>query len=162
MLQGARRRRLSREGRVEAAIGHPVHEVIIGTGREFQTDVRVAAMKVRQHARQPARRRALERAQSQHAARNSAGDDGVGLARELNEAFGVAQQQLAGGGEMKPLAVAVKQRHAHRGFELLDPRRDARRHPVQLARGFDDAAFVDHALEHLQIDQIHRRYPFTL
>ena len=46
---------------------------------------------------------------------------------------------------MKTLPIAVEQRHAQRSFELLDPRCDARRHPMQLTRGFDDATFIDDA-----------------
>jgi hypothetical protein len=61
---------------------------------------------------------------------------------------------------MKTLPVAVEQRHAERRFELLDPRCDARRHPMQLARSFDDAAFVDDAFEDLKIDEIHRGNSF--
>ena len=57
---------------------------------------------------------------------------------------------------MKTLPIAVEQRHAQRSFELLDPRCDARRHPMQLTRGFDDATFIDDAFEYLKIDKVHR------
>jgi len=57
---------------------------------------------------------------------------------------------------MKPLPVTVEQRHPQRSFELLDPRCDARRHPMQPAGSFDDAAFIDNAFEYLKIDKVHR------
>ena len=62
---------------------------------------------------------------------------------------------------MKTLPVAVEQRHAQRSFELLDPRCDARRHPMQLARSFYNAAFIDDAFEDLKIDKVHRSNIFS-
>src|ERR1700716_3085150 len=41
MLQDARGRRLSSEGRVQSAVGYFVHEVIVGTRCQFQTYLRV-------------------------------------------------------------------------------------------------------------------------
>ena len=63
---------------------------------------------------------------------------------------------------MKTLPIAVEQRHAQRSFELLDPRCDARRHPMQLTRGFDDATFIDDALEHFKIDEVHGDKPILI
>jgi hypothetical protein len=57
---------------------------------------------------------------------------------------------------MKALPVAVEQHHPQRSFELLDPRCDARGHPMQLAGSFDDASFIDNAFEYLKIDKVHR------
>jgi hypothetical protein len=60
---------------------------------------------------------------------------------------------------MQPLAVAVEQRHAHRGLQLLDARGDVGRNAMQLAGGLDDAAFLHHGLEHLQVGEIHPGAP---
>src|SRR5947207_15559413 len=53
MLQVARDRRLGSECRVQSPVGYPVHEVIAGARRQFQTDLQVAAKNVRQYARLP-------------------------------------------------------------------------------------------------------------
>jgi hypothetical protein len=63
---------------------------------------------------------------------------------------------------MQPLPVAMEQSYAERRLELLDPRRDARGHPMQLARRFDDAAFIDDGFEDLEIDEIHGCHIFCL
>jgi hypothetical protein len=80
----------------------------------------------------------------------------------LDEPLGVGQQQFARGREVKALPVAVEQRHPQRSFELLDPRCDARGHPMQLACSFDDASFIDNELEYLKIDKVHRRQPILI
>src|SRR3954453_10482354 len=59
---------------------------------------------------------------------------------------------------MKALAVAVEQRDAYSGLKLLDAHADIGGYAVQLVRGFDDAAFLDHGLEHLQVGEIHGRF----
>ncbi len=51
MFQGMRRRRLSSKGGVQPAVGYLIHEVIVGTGRQFEAYFGVKAMKVRQYAR---------------------------------------------------------------------------------------------------------------
>ena len=79
----------------------------------------------------------------------------------MDEPLGVGQQQLARGREVKALPVAVEQRHPQRSFELLDPRCDARGHPMQLAGSFDDTAFVDNASEDLKIDKVHRKAAYS-
>ena len=51
MFQDARSRGLSREGSIEPAICDLGHEVIVSARRQFQSDFRITAMKIRQDAR---------------------------------------------------------------------------------------------------------------
>ena len=59
--QGACRRGFRDKGGIQTAVGHFVHEIIVGPRRQLETYFRVTAMKVREDARQPARSRAFQR-----------------------------------------------------------------------------------------------------
>ena len=68
---------------------------------------------------------------------------------------GVGQKRLPRRTDSQPSALPQKQRNAQLRFQRLDPRRDVRRHAMQLLGGTGDAADIGNRLEHANLRQLH-------
>jgi hypothetical protein len=79
----------------------------------------------------------------------------AGLVGEREQALGIRQQGLAGGGEHQPAAIADEQFRAELLFELLDTRGHVRLHAVQLRGGTRDAVFAHYRAKNRKGGQIH-------
>ena len=94
ILQGTKPWGLGGKGRVQASICQLVDKGVVCTGRQLQTDLRVAPMKVGQDARQPAGGCAFQRTQFQHALGLAAGNDVAGLIGQSEQPVGIIQEPI--------------------------------------------------------------------
>jgi hypothetical protein len=104
---------------------------------------------------QAAGRRAFHRADAQAPARALRRHCGARLLHQVENAFGIVEQGLAGGRQHHAAAVAHEQRHAYRFLQLLDARGDVGLHAVEPLGRPRDAAFGHHGAEYFQFGQFH-------
>ena len=74
---------------------------------------------------------------------------------QRQHAAGVVEQHAAGGGEFQTTPLAEEELGTQFFFQLADAAGDVGLHGVQLARGGQDAAFLDDGLEGAEGDQFH-------
>src|SRR5579863_2996146 len=95
-------------------------------GAKLQDDAGVASMVFAQRARQPDSSGALHSAKPKRSARSGVLYSVARFVSEREEAVGEVEQDLAGRGQVKPLPLANKKRHAKIVFELPDAGGDIR------------------------------------
>jgi hypothetical protein len=74
---------------------------------------------------------------------------------KAQELLHITQEDLPRGRQRQTTLVPQKQLHPQRGLQLLNPRRHTGLHPMELARGRDNVAFVNDGLEDLETVEIH-------
>ena len=80
---------------------------------------------------------------------------GAGIVGQSKQPVSVAQQNLAGGCQMQPFALANKQRRPEIILELPDPRRHVGLHTMQPLGGAGYPALADDSTKDAQPGQIH-------
>jgi len=83
------RRWFCRKGRIKAPFKDAGNQGVVGTRGEFDADLRITAVELGKHRRQPACRGAFQRAELEYAARRGAGYSLARLLRELDQPLGI-------------------------------------------------------------------------
>ncbi|MNL34848.1 hypothetical protein D3C87_1568430 [compost metagenome] len=144
---------------VDKGGGQPArqHAVDHGPGRsggQVQLDLGVALVIGGQQLGDAHRRGALQRPQGERALRLLARHCGPGFLDQVEDTPGIVEKTPPRRRQAQPTLLADKQVHAQVQLQLLDPRRQVRRHPMYMLGGHADTAVLGHGFENLELYQI--------
>ena len=155
LLERSVRDGFGRQGSVDLVGEHGGRELLRVPRAQLDRHVGVAALVFGERPGQAHRGRALHGAKAQHAARPGILHRLPRLLREVEQPVGIAEQHLACGREVQPLALPDEEGHAELLLELADASRDVGLDAVEAFRRAGDAALAGEGAEDPQGRKIH-------